>query len=137
MDDVTAACRRSAGYVDGKPEIAAAASAYALNMRATSALVMELQNWICGFRPLATCTMERWRDGHLQRSDRETHREMPNPNCPACGDLLGVADRAELPRPRAEGHVSRLLEQARSDMRVRSTRPSTEAKDGQVHSESH
>ena len=137
MDDVTTAARRSAGYVDGKPEIAAAASAYALNMRATATLIMELQNWICGFRPLATCTMERWRDGHIQRSDRETHHETPDPNCPSCGNLLGAVDRAELPRPRAEGHVARLLEQARGDLRARLTRPSMEAQNGQVRTESH
>jgi len=120
MDDVTAAERKAAGYVQDRPEIIAAASAYALNLGAVAILNTELMNWICGFRPLATCASERWRDGWHQRSDRANHPEKPDPECPACGALLGAGEHAELPRPRPEGHAARLLEEARVRLRARS-----------------
>lgn len=130
MDDATARERRAAGYVENMPDIKAAASAYALNMRAVSALMLELENWFCGFRPLATCIMERWHDGHIQRSDRKSHLELPGVGCPACGPLIAAASHNELPRPHAEGRAARLLEQAREKLTVRSIRPSKETSNG-------
>jgi molybdopterin/thiamine biosynthesis adenylyltransferase len=113
MDEVTAEARRHAGYVEDRPEIIAAASAYPLNMRAVSTLMTELLNYFCGFRPLATCVSEVWREGRNQRSDRANHPETPDPVCAACAKLLGVGDHAELPRPQPSGHAGRLFAEAR------------------------
>lgn len=113
MDEVTADARRQAGYVESRPEIAAAASAYALNMRAVSTLTTELLNWVCGFRPLATVVAEWWRNDRRQRSDRVNHPETSDPRCAACAFLLGVGDHAELPRPKARGAATRMLADAR------------------------
>jgi molybdopterin/thiamine biosynthesis adenylyltransferase len=113
MDQVTADSRRSAGYVENRPEITAAASAYALNLRAASTLSTELLNWVCGHRPLATAVAEFWATGRHQRSDRANHPEAPDPRCPVCAQLLGAGDHAELPRPQPQGHAARILAEAR------------------------
>lgn len=118
MDDLTSAHRRAAGYIDGRPDIVSSASTYPLNMRAVSTLSTELLNWICGFRPLGTCVLEKWRDGKYQRSDRVNHPEHPDPNCPSCGAVLGAADGAKLPRPPREGQAARLVEDARTIVRA-------------------
>jgi hypothetical protein len=109
MDDLTAAERRRAGYVEDRPDIHGAASAYALNMRAVATLMTELTNWICGYRPVATCVFESWREGRVQRSDRTNHPEVPSPRCPLCRHLLGVGPRAALPRPLPAGAAAGLL----------------------------
>lgn len=112
-DEVTADAQRRAGYVVDRPDLAAAASAYPLNQRAAGTLSTELLNWLCGFRPLATCVAEFWADGRGQRSDRSNHPEVPSPTCAACARLLGVGDRAPLPRPMPPGKAARLLAEAR------------------------
>lgn len=121
MDEVTAAARRRAGYVENHPEVTAAASAYALNMRAVSTLSTELLNWVCGHRPFATAVAEFWASGRHQRSDRANHPEVPDPHCAVCAQLLGAGDHAELPRPQPHGHMARMLVEARE--RVLSTSP--------------
>jgi hypothetical protein len=113
MVDITAEARRAAGYVEDRPEIAGAASAYALNMRAVSMLMLELSNWFCGWRPLATTAAEWWSAGRYQRSDRANHPEPPGSGCVTCTTLLGAGDAAELPRPLASGHAARILAEAR------------------------
>jgi molybdopterin/thiamine biosynthesis adenylyltransferase len=117
MNPVTAAERKSAGYVENRPEIAAV-SAYPLNLRAVGTLITELLNWVCGFRPVATCVAERWQDGWQQRSDRQSHPERPDPACFNCSQLFGAADRAELPRPSSLEKTARLFEEARKRRRT-------------------
>jgi len=112
-DDVTSRAREQAGYVQERPEIIAAASAYPLNQRAMSTLTMELMNWVCGYRPFATTVAEYWAAGRFQRSDRDNHPERPDPSCPVCGQLLGVGDNAELPRPRSANRTAEIFEEAR------------------------
>jgi hypothetical protein len=116
MDEVTAEARRAAGYVSNHPDIAAASSAYPLNLRAVSTLTVELLNWICGFRPVSTCVSESWRHARWQRSDRSNHPEGPDPECPSCRFLLGAGDGARLPRPSPRGHVAGLLADVREQL---------------------
>ena len=119
-DEVTAGSQRRAGYVVDRPEIAAAASAYPLNQRAAGTLATELLNWLCGFRPLATCAAEFWADGRQQRSDRANHPEAPSRTCAACA-LLGAGDQTPLPRPLPPGKAARLLTEARDKVLAAST----------------
>jgi hypothetical protein len=114
LDDVTRAERTKAGYVEDRPEILGAASAYPVNLGAVSVLITELLNWVASYRPLATCSAESWHEGRHQRSDRTNHPEAPDPTCATCAMLLGAGDHADLPRPRAVGHAARILTEARS-----------------------
>ena len=122
-DEVTAEALRASGYVKDLPDVRAAASAYALNMRAVSLLTIELTNWVCDFRPLATTVAEWWSAGKIQRSDRSNHPEQPSSACTTCSCLLGVGDQAELPRPPASGHVAGILAEAREQLRSASSPP--------------
>jgi hypothetical protein len=111
MDGLTARARRAAGYVEDRPAIQSEPSAYALNMSAVSTMMIEITNWVCGLRPLATCSYRGWRDNNAQRSDRLNHPEQPMPDCPACGPLLGAGHAVPLPRPwLSEKAESALLE---------------------------
>jgi molybdopterin/thiamine biosynthesis adenylyltransferase len=121
MDDATANARAAAGYVDERPEITGAASAYPLNMRAASTLTTEFLNWVCGYRPFATTVAEYWATGRHQRSDRANHPEVPDPACANCTHLLGAGSHAELPRPQPVGRAARLLTDAREYLLSRST----------------
>jgi hypothetical protein len=112
-DDVTAAALRAAGYVQARPDLISP-SAYPLNLSAVGLLTEELLNWVCGYRAFATCVVKTWREGRLQRSDRDNHPERPSPRCPVCSQLLGAGDSAALPHPPASGHVARLLAEARA-----------------------
>ncbi len=100
MDEVTAVSHRAAGYVIDEPH-AVTPSVYALNQRAASLLVMEMLNYVCGWRPTATMISESWREGSLQRADRDNFPEGPNPECPVCGYYAGSGDTEPLPKPRA------------------------------------
>jgi hypothetical protein len=117
-DPVTAAERVQAGYVSDRPELLAAASAYPLNLRAASTLVTELTNWICGYRPWATCVFENWQQGRYQRSDRANHPEAPSAGCSVCANLLGAADQIPLPRPRPSVESEHALLQAAMSLRA-------------------
>lgn len=113
-DPITSAERLRAGYVSDQPALLAAASAYPLNLRSASTLVTELLNWVCGYRPWATCVLENWQQGLHQRSDRGNHPEAPSPGCSTCTYLLGAADQVPLPRPRASAEsTASLLEAAK------------------------
>lgn len=100
MDEATAVSRRAAGYVVDEPH-AVTPSVYALNQRAASLLVMEMLNYVCGWRPTATMISESWRDGSFQRADRDNFPEGPDPECPVCGFYAGSGDTEPLPTPRA------------------------------------
>ena len=123
MDGLTARARRDAGYVEDQPAVQSEPSAYALNLGAVSGLMIELTNWICGLRPLATCSYRSWQAGTAQRSDRENHREKPQPDCPACGTLLGAGQSVALPRPWLSEKAELLLLEAMPDTTV-SPKPS-------------
>jgi len=105
LDEATAKSRRIAGYVIDQPQMATP-SVYALNQRAASLLVTELLNYVCSWRPTATMVSESWRDGAVQRADRENFPEGPDPECPVCGFYSGTGNTEPLPRPRAFDSVS-------------------------------
>jgi hypothetical protein len=100
LDAATAAARRQAGYVSGRPE-AVTPSVYALNQRAVGLAVGEFLNWICGWRPAATVITESWMNGTFQRADRDNFPEGPDPACTVCGYLAGSGASEPLPRPAA------------------------------------
>lgn len=100
MDKATAVSRRAAGYVVDEPH-AVTPSVYALNQRAASLLIMEMLNYICGWRATATMISESWREGSFQRADRNNFPEGPDPECPVCGFYAGSGDTEPLPKPRA------------------------------------
>lgn len=99
-DEATARSRRAAGYVIDQPQITAP-SVYFVNQRASSLLVQELLNYLCGWRATATTILESWRNGVFQRADRDNFSELPDPECPVCSYYAGSADVESLPRPRS------------------------------------
>lgn len=99
LDDATAHSRRAAGYVIDQPQ-ATSPSVYFVNQRASSLLVQELLNYVCGWRATATTISESWRNGVFQRTDRGNFPETPDPECPVCSYYAGAADVEPLPRPR-------------------------------------
>jgi len=90
---------RRAGYLKDQVDASAAPSVYPLNQRAASLLIIELLNYVCGWRKTATVISEGWRAGSFQRADRDNFPEGPSAACPACGLLLGVGDLEPLPTP--------------------------------------
>lgn len=101
LDATTAQARRQAGYVNDQPQLSAP-SVYGLNQRAASLMMMELLNYICGWRPLATSITESWREGRFERLSRDFFPETSDPECPVCGYYAGAVDTEALPRPRAD-----------------------------------
>jgi hypothetical protein len=63
--------------------------------------VLELLNYICGWRATATMISESWREGSFQRVDRDNFPEGPDSECPVCGYYAGSGDTEPLPKPRA------------------------------------
>ncbi|WP_333875790.1 ThiF family adenylyltransferase [Methylobacter sp.] len=98
-DEATARSRRAAGYVMDQPQVTSP-SVYFVNQRASSLLVQELLNYVCGWRATATTILESWRNGVFQRADRDNFPETPDPECPVCSYYAGAADVEPLPRPR-------------------------------------
>lgn len=98
VNKTTLTMRRAAGYVVDHPEVSAP-SVFALNQRASSTLTTEFLNWICGWRPAATSILESWRQGTIQRADRNNFPETPAADCPTCGYRSGAGDSEKLPRP--------------------------------------
>ena len=92
--------RRNAGYVVDQ-SLVAAPSAYALNMRTAALLVTELQNFIVGWRPLATLAVESWNTGSFQRWDRVSVPESAQLSCVLCGIRTGSGSALALPRRNA------------------------------------
>lgn len=99
MDPATARARRNAGYVINQTQISAP-SVYALNQRASSMLMTEVLNYICGWRPLSSSITESWRNGRIERLGRENFPETLDPECPVCGYYAGAGGTEVLPRPR-------------------------------------
>lgn len=89
--------RRNAGYVVDRSQLPAP-SAYALNMRTSAMLVTEVQNFILGWRPLATLAFESWHTGQMQRWDRLTVPETAQMSCVLCGIRTGTGSAMSLPR---------------------------------------
>lgn len=128
-DEVTAEERRRAGYVEDRPDVAAP-SAYPLNLHAVSELLTEVMNFVCGFRPLATCSLGRW-SGSYQRADRSNFPEGPDPSCAICGPLLGCGDGAEMPRPAPnDGRIARMMAEARERLLAETSRSSSQPEHG-------
>ncbi len=97
----TAASLRHAGYLDsGEP--AAAPSAYALNLKISGALMLELLNYCAAWRALATVSSESWRSALVQRCDRENMPEHPVQGCSLCGLRTGMGAVFDLPMPNGE-----------------------------------
>jgi len=99
LDTDTAEARRQAGYVNEQPDVSAP-SVYGLNQRIASLLVIELLNYVCNWRPLATSIIESWRDGSFERLSRDNFPEKPDVECAVCGYYAGATNTERLPRPR-------------------------------------
>ena len=100
LDEQTLQSRREAGYVVEAEDIISP-SVYFLNQRAASLLVAEFLNYVCAWKATATAINERWRKAFIQRADRDTFAEQPDPECATCSFYAGVGSSEEVPRPSA------------------------------------
>lgn len=91
--------RRAAGYVVDRPTGDGTPSAYLLNMRTVSFALIELLNFITGWRPLSTNSVESWQTGALERADGDNFARAPAPGCPLCTLRLGGGALWAIPAP--------------------------------------
>jgi molybdopterin/thiamine biosynthesis adenylyltransferase len=94
----TAAALRHAGYLD-TGDAAPAPSAYALNLKVSATLMLEVLNYVTAWRALATVSAESWRTASAQRCDRDNMSEHPVEGCALCGVRTGMGTVFDLPKP--------------------------------------
>lgn len=97
-DPATRQLKQATGYVLDRPEVASP-SVYSLNMACSAALMMELTNYLCGWRPTATNIKTEWQTGRSERLDRANYPAWPGEDCSACGYRSGLGGSEPLPRP--------------------------------------
>lgn len=90
---------RHSGYVQDRPDIITP-SVMALNMVAAGQALQEFLNLLFAWRPVSTNLYTEWASGHLQRADRTSLPERPDPACPCCGNYLGAGASEQIPKPK-------------------------------------
>jgi hypothetical protein len=86
------------GYIQDHPEVASPA-VMPVNLQAASMLLLELQNLVTGFHPLArSVAMDSLRPNRRTlRSDSDNFPEGPSESCLTCSGYLGKGDSEPLP----------------------------------------
>jgi len=105
---------RGRGYLSDQTEVPTA-SIYALNMGASSMLLMELLNLYSGYIPSAKIVTSQYQDFSLSRLDHSNFDEQPHPYCSHCGNsMIGIAGLATISGiDRHRNSTSKLLLEAK------------------------
>ena len=109
LDLGTLAAQRGAGYVQDHAAEQPAPAVYPLNQQVVSAMMNEVLNWICGWKPFAHSLYQRSDRLTIERLDRSNYARGPADDCPLCSSLLGTAFENKLPRRGGEVSLSNLI----------------------------
>lgn len=105
MDRGSLLVQRAAGYVANAPE-EVSPSAYLVNQQAVAAMLQEVLNWFCGWKPTALSVYWRSDVNLVERIDSTVTCVRPVPGCGVCGIDTGKCREGRLPCEDAEVDLS-------------------------------